>query len=244
MTWVLVVLRWLTRGHEPCISACIAGSPCWYFPWSTLRSVYLHPTHPLQCFHSYFNTLAVSVANLSLVAQRSSLLGSASSYPYPCDIRTSQLNLNLKWATFVCQLKSSVHPAFASLLQHLITYWRIESPVWYESINQSINQNPWRPSVVGVPRQMPPLWWPPIDACPLQLCTKYCYLTGFDRLVLRHSWSPFYPTARVCVSGLSSVCHEVNGLHNYWTVWLGITKFRRDVCLDLPHLRPCLIWRH
>ena len=34
--------------------------------------------------------------------------------------------------------------------------------------SQSINQNPWRPGVVGVPRQMPSLRRPPIDACPLQ----------------------------------------------------------------------------
>ena len=32
----------------------------------------------------------------------------------------------------------------------------------------STNQNPGRPGVVGVLRQMHPLWWPPIDACLLQ----------------------------------------------------------------------------
>ena len=33
---------------------------------------------------------------------------------------------------------------------------------------QSINQNPWRPGVVWVPWQMPPLLWSHMDACPLQ----------------------------------------------------------------------------
>ena len=33
-------------------------------------------------------------------------------------------------------------------------------------------QNPWRPGVAGVSRQMSPLWWSPIDACPLQRGAK------------------------------------------------------------------------
>ena len=35
-------------------------------------------------------------------------------------------------------------------------------------VNQSVNQNVWRRFVVGAHRQMPPLWWSPIDAYPLQ----------------------------------------------------------------------------
>ena len=44
------------------------------------------------------------------------------------------------------------------------TWPKIERPI----TNQSINQNSWRPDVVGVPRLMHPLWWSPIDACHLQ----------------------------------------------------------------------------
>ena len=58
----------------------------------------------------------------------------------------------IRWAT--------ITPVAVAVIR---AHWIRSSPSVGDS-NQSINQNPWRPGVVMVPRQMSPLWWSPIDA--------------------------------------------------------------------------------
>ena len=70
-----------------------------------------------------------------------------------------------------------------------------------QSINQSINKNPWRPGVVGVPRQMPPPWRPPIDACPLQ--------RPWFRLCARYKLIDWLKSHAILESSFWSSCHSI-----------------------------------
>ena len=71
-----------------------------------------------------------------------------------------------------------------------------------QSIKQAINQNPWRPGIAGVPWQMLPLWWSPIDACPLQCgammtstgpSTPWCYPSTIYTVYLCDAFRPRSP---------------------------------------------------
>ena len=86
---------------------------------------------------------------------------------------------------------------------------------WY---NQSTNQSH---SVVGVLREMPPLWRPPIDACPLiisnHLATNTCTTLYGARASWRvekyANWSPAWLTNtyhKKVLLYMSPFCHNLN----------------------------------
>ena len=91
--------------------------------------------------------------------------------------------------------------------------------------DQSINQNPRRPGVVGYPRQMPPPWWPAIDACPLQrgaIMTSTCKNLYRNEILggLARQWhsSIFLSVVRIGSSwNLTSDCCQLTLLRRYFT---------------------------
>ena len=95
----------------------------------------------------------------------------------------------------------------------------IQFPIWLEhwKINQSINQNPWRPGVVWVPRQMPSLRRSPIEihenANRAHLRTHYLAVKWCDE----QSYSFRQPKSQMSECRSNTICAVVEWPDHYYS---------------------------